>query len=307
MVKPVLLAVDDDPEVLGAVERDLRSHYRSDYRILKASSGAEALEAARQLKQRGTPVALFLVDERMPGMTGTEFLREVLKLHPDSRRVLLTAYADTQAAISGINDVGLDHYLLKPWDPPAERLYPVLDDLLSDWTAHVRLPYEGIRVAGARSSPRSFAVKEFLSGNQIPYQWIDVDQDSPTRELIRSFGAETKLPVVLFPDGGFLAAPSNRELAEKTGMQTKATLPFYDLLIVGGGPAGLAARSTGPRKACARRSSSRGRPEARPARARGSRTTSASPRASPAPTSRGARPLRPAASAPRSSRTRSSA
>jgi thioredoxin reductase (NADPH) len=241
VAKPVLLAVDDDPEVLGAVERDLRSHYRSDYRILKASSGAEALEAARQLKQRGTPVALFLVDERMPGMTGTEFLREVIKIHPDARKVLLTAYADTQAAISGINDVGLDHYLLKPWDPPTDRLYPVLDDLLSDWTAHVRLPYEGIRIAGARSSPRSFAVKEFLSGNQIPYQWIDVDQDSPTRELIRSFGAETKLPVVLFPDGGFLAAPSNRELAEKTGMQTKATLPFYDLLIVGGGPAGLAA------------------------------------------------------------------
>ncbi len=241
MAKPVILSVDDDPEVLGAIERDLRQHYRNDYRILKAASGAEALDAARQLKQRGTPVALFLVDERMPGMTGTEFLREGIKLHPEARRVLLTAYADTQAAISGINDVGLDHYLLKPWDPPAERLYPVLDDLLSDWTAHVRLPYEGIRVAGARSSPRSFAVKEFLSGNQVPYQWIDVDADAPTRELIRSFGAETRLPVVLFPDGSFLAAPSNRELAEKTGMQTKARLPFYDLLIVGGGPAGLAA------------------------------------------------------------------
>lgn len=174
-------------------------------------------------------------------MSGTEFLREAIKLHPESRRVLLTAYADTQAAISGINDVGLDHYLLKPWDPPAERLYPVLDDLLSDWTVHVRLPYDGIRVAGAQSSPRSFAVKEFLSSNQIPYQWIDVDQDPSTRELIRSFGAETKLPVVLFPDGTFLAAPTTRELAEKTGMQTKARLPFYDLLIVGGGPAGLAA------------------------------------------------------------------
>lgn len=241
MVKPVILAVDDDPEVLGAVERDLKQHYRSDYRILKAASGAEALEAARQLKQRGTPVALFLVDERMPGMSGTEFLHEAVKLHPTARRVLLTAYADTQAAISGINDVGLDHYLLKPWDPPDQRLYPVLDDLLSDWTAHVRLPYEGIRVAGARSSPRSFAVKEFLSGNQVPYQWLDVDQDPPTRELIRSFGAEARLPVVLFPDGSFLAAPTNRELAGKIGMQTKAQLPFYDLLIVGGGPAGLAA------------------------------------------------------------------
>jgi thioredoxin reductase (NADPH) len=241
VAKPIILAVDDDPEVLGAVERDLRHHYRSDYRILKAVSGREALDASRQLKQRGTPIALFLVDERMPGMTGTEFLREAIVLFPESRRVLLTAYADTQAAISGINDVGLDHYLLKPWDPPAERLYPVLDDLLSDWTAHVRLPYDGIRVAGARSSPRSYAVKEFLSSNHVPYQWIDVDGDPPTRELIRSFGDSSRLPVVFFPDGSRLAAPTNRELAEKIGMQTRANLPFYDLAIVGGGPAGLAA------------------------------------------------------------------
>ena len=191
MAKPVILTVDDDLEVLGAIERDLRSHYRSDYRILKAGSGREALEAARQLKERGTPIALFLVDQRMPEMTGTELLSEVLRLYPDSRRVLLTAYADTQAAITGINDVGLNHYLLKPWDPPDQRLYPVLDDLLSDWTAHVRLPYDGIRVAGARSSPRSYAVKEFLSSNQVPYQWIDVDEDPPTRELIRTFGRQS--------------------------------------------------------------------------------------------------------------------
>jgi thioredoxin reductase (NADPH) len=241
VAKPVILTVDDDLEVLGAIERDLRSHYRSDYRILKAGSGREALEAARQLKERGTPIALFLVDQRMPEMTGTELLREVLKLYPDSRRVLLTAYADTQAAIAGINDVGLNHYLLKPWDPPDQRLYPVLDDLLSDWTAHVRLPYEGIRVAGARSSPRSYAVKEFLSSNQVPYQWVDVDEDPPTRELIRTFGNSSKLPVLLFPDGSHLVAPTNRELAEKIGMQTRASLPFYDLVIVGGGPAGLAA------------------------------------------------------------------
>jgi len=241
LVKPVILSVDDDPEVLGAVERDLRQHYRSDYRILKAGSGGEALEAVRQLKERGSPVALFLVDERMPGMTGTEFLREAIKLHPDARRVLLTAYADTQAAISGINDVGLDHYLLKPWDPPGERLYPVLDDLLSDWTAHVRLPYDGIRVAGARSSPRSYAVKEFLSSNQIPYQWVDVDRDPSTRELIRSFGDSSRLPVVFLPDGSHMTAPTNRELAERIGMQTRGRLPFYDLAIMGGGPAGLAA------------------------------------------------------------------
>jgi thioredoxin reductase (NADPH) len=241
VAKPVIFSVDDDPEVLGAVERDLRQHYRGDYRIMKAGSGQEALGAARELKRRGTAVALFLVDERMPGMSGTEFLREALKIHPESRRVLLTAYADTQAAISGINDVGLDHYLLKPWDPPEERLYPVLDDLLSDWTANVRLPYQGIRVAGARTSPRSYAVKEFLSNNQVPYQWIDVDKDAPTRELILSLGDPGRLPVLLFPDGSYLAAPSNRELAEKIGLQTKARLPFYDVAIVGGGPAGLAA------------------------------------------------------------------
>ena len=241
MVRPAILAVDDDREVLGAVERDLRQHYRSDYRILRASSGHEALEAARQLKQRGTPIALFLVDERMPGMSGTEMLREALKIHPDSRRVLLTAYADTEAAISGINEVGLDHYLLKPWDPPSERLYPVLDDLLSDWRARWRPPYEGIRVAGARSSPKSYAVKEFLSSNQIPYQWIDVDQDAPTREVIQAIGDPGRLPVVFFPDGSYLVAPGNRELAGKVGLQTVARLPFYDVAIVGGGPAGLAA------------------------------------------------------------------
>ena len=241
MAKPVIFSVDDDPEVLGAIERDLRHRYGNDYRILKARSGREALEAVRQLKQRGTPVALFLVDERMPGMSGTELLREVIKLYPDSRRVLLTAYSDTQAAISGINDVGLDYYLLKPWTPPGERLYPVLDDLLSDWTAHVRLPYEGIRVAGDRSSPRSYALKDFLSSNQIPYQWIDVERDPSIRELIGSFGDGSALPVVLFPDGSHLAAPTNRELAEKIGLQTRARLPFYDLAIIGAGPAGLAA------------------------------------------------------------------
>ena len=241
MLKPVILAVDDDPEVLGAIERDLRQHYRSDYRILKAASGLEALEASRQLKERGAPIALLLVDERMPGMSGTQMLREALKIHPDSRRVLLTAYADTEAAISGINDVGLDHYLLKPWDPPSERLYPVLDDLLSDWRARWRPPFEGIRVAGARSSPKSYAVKEYLSNNQVPYQWVDVDQDPSARELIRTTGNAERLPVVFFPDGSRLVSPSSRELAEKIGLQTHAKLPFYDVVIVGAGPAGLAA------------------------------------------------------------------
>jgi thioredoxin reductase (NADPH) len=241
MTKPVILSVDDDPEVLGAIERDLRQHYRNDYRILKAGSAHEALDAATQLKQRGTPVALFLVDQRMPEMTGTDLLREVMKLHPDSRKVLLTAYADTEAAISCINDVGLDHYLLKPWDPPDQRLYPVLDDLLSDWTAHVRLPFDGIRIVGSRWSPQSYAAKEFLSRNLVPYQWIDLEKDPPTRELVKSLvGDLTCLPVILFPDGSYLQSPTNLQLAEKVGLHTQASLPFYDLVIVGCGPAGSA-------------------------------------------------------------------
>jgi len=240
--RPVIMTVDDDPEVLNAIDHDLRQHYRSEYRVLKASSGALALEAARELMTRGTPIALFLVDERMPEMTGTALLRELRKLYPDARKVLLTAYADTEAAIRGINDVGLDHYLMKPWDPPALRLYPVLDDLLSDWCAHVRLPYEGIRVAGASWSPQSYAIKEFLSRNGVPYQWVDVEQEASVRELVAGIaGDRTRLPVVLFPDGTALVQPTTGELAEKAGMQTRATLPFYDLIIVGGGPAGLAA------------------------------------------------------------------
>ena len=238
MAKPVILSVDDDREVLGAVERDLRRHYRSDYRVLTASSGQEGLEAARQLKRRGTPIALFLVDERMPVMTGTEMLAEVSKLHPDSRKVLLTAYADTEAAIRGINDVGLDHYLLKPWDPPELQLYPVLDDLLSDWAATVRLPYQGIRVVGSPLSPQSYAVKEFLSRNGVPYQWLDVHADPSVRELV---GDTSQLPVVLLEDGTALTQPSNHELADRIGLHTRASRPFYDVVIVGGGPAGLAA------------------------------------------------------------------
>ena len=238
MAKPVILSVDDDREVLGAVERDLRRHYRSDYRVLTASSGQEGIEAARQLKRRGTPIALFLVDERMPVVSGTEMLAEVAKLHPDSRKVLLTAYADTEAAIRGINEVGLDHYLLKPWDPPELQLYPVLDDLLSDWAATVRLPYEGIRVVGSPLSPQSYAVKEFLSRNGVPYQWLDVQADPSVRELL---GDTSQLPVVLLEDGTALTQPSNTELADRIGLHTQADRPFYDLVIVGGGPAGLAA------------------------------------------------------------------
>ena len=241
MARPVIMSVDDDPQVLGAIERDLRHHYKNDYRVLKAGSAHEALDTARQLKHRGTPVALFLVDQRMPEMTGTQLLAEVKVLHPDARKVLLTAYADTEAAIESINEIGLDHYLMKPWDPPEQKLYPVLDDLLSEWKSRVHLPYEGIRIAGARFSPQSYAVREFLSRNQVPYQWIDIDEDASMRKLISEFpGGLAKLPVVLFADGTYLTAPSNQELAEKAGLHTQAKSRFYDVAVIGGGPAGLA-------------------------------------------------------------------
>jgi thioredoxin reductase (NADPH) len=242
MAKPVIMTVDDEPEVLNAVERDLRTRYAADYRIVKAGSGTQALDAVQQLKQRNAAVALFLVDARMPQMSGTQFLLQARQIYPEARKVLLTAYADTNVAIAGINEVQLDHYLMKPWDPPAERLYPVLDDLLSDWSASFRPPFDGIRVAGSLWSPTSHAVKDFLSRNQTPYQWLDVERDAAARaEAEAASPGLRKLPVVFFPDGTTLLEPGTRALAEKIGLQTTATRPFYDLLIVGGGPTGLAA------------------------------------------------------------------
>jgi thioredoxin reductase (NADPH) len=241
VTKPVILVVDDDREVLGAIERDLRKQYRSQYRIIAAGSPREALEAARRLKSRNIPAALFLVDQRMPDMTGTQLLVELKKLFPESKKVLLTAYADTEAAIAAINEVGLDHYLMKPWDPPEQKLYPVLDDLLESWASSFRMPFEGVRIVGSKWSPQSYATREFLSRNQIPYEWIDIEQDAPIRELVISIaGGTSRLPVVLLADGSSLIAPTNFDLAEKVGLQTSAKLPFYDVVIVGGGPAGLA-------------------------------------------------------------------
>ena len=241
MKKPIILSVDDDPEVLAAIERDLRQHYKNEYRIVRANSAKEGMEAVQQIKLRGNSIALFLVDQRMPEMSGTDFLRDACKIHPDSRKVLLTAYADTEAAISSINDIGLDHYLMKPWDPPEQRLYPVLDDLLTEWKMRIRLPFDGIRIAGAQWSAQSYDVKEFLSRNQVPYQWIDIETDEPMRALVESItGDSNRLPVVFFADGTHLVAPTQMEVAEKAGLQTHAKLPFYDLVIVGGGPAGLA-------------------------------------------------------------------
>jgi thioredoxin reductase (NADPH) len=242
MVKPIILAVDDEPQVLNAVMRDLRAYFGEGYRLIKIESGAAALETVHQLKRRNEPVALFLVDQRMPEMSGTEFLIEALKFYPDARKVLLTAYADTEAAIQSINDIGLDHYLLKPWDPPDERLYPILDELLTDWHMKVDLPYDGIRVAGTLWSPTSHLVKDFLTRNLIPYQWLDIEQDPVARALVDTVvQGHPHLPVVFFPDGEALIEPDNLTLATKVGMQTQASQPFYELIIIGGGPAGLGA------------------------------------------------------------------
>ena len=240
--KPVILAVDDDNEVLGAVERDLKQRYRQKYRVVSARSSSQAMEVAEELRRRGTPVALFLADQRMPETTGTEFLARVRKVHPDAKRALLTAYADSAAAIDAINSVGLDYYLMKPWDPPEDRLYPVIDDLLADWSAKARPSFEGVRVLGSRWSPQSYEARDFLSRNQIPYQWIDIDQDEPMRDLALSAngGDPSRLPVVLLPDGTTLTQPSTGELGGKCGLQTVPERPYYDLAIIGAGPAGLA-------------------------------------------------------------------
>jgi len=242
MVKPIILSVDDDIYVLNAIVRDLQQHYGRDYRVVQAGSGAEALDTVLKLKQRNAPVALFLVDQRMPEMTGTEFLAKTMDFYPDARKALLTAYADTEAAITSINEIDLDHYLMKPWDPPEQNLYPTLDDLLSDWQATVQLPYDGIRVAGTLWSPQSHNVKDFLSRNRIPYQWQDIEIDEEARVLVDSVvEGDKRLPVVFFPDGSTLIQPNYRILAEKVGLQTQATQPYYDLIILGAGPAGLGA------------------------------------------------------------------
>jgi thioredoxin reductase (NADPH) len=246
MVKPVILAMDDDAEVLRAVERDLRRQYSNSYRVMRAGSGHAALEVVRELKLRGNTVALFLVDQRMPGMSGVEFLEQAITLYPDAKRVLLTAYADTDAAIAAINSAGVNHYLLKPWDPPEENLYPVLDDLLDDWLADFHPPFEGIRVIGNRWSPATHSLKDFLARNHVPYQWLDVEGqefDNEVRNLIELLSEDERgrLPLVLLPDGTRLYQPGSLEIAERVGLSTRATEEFYDLAIVGGGPAGLAA------------------------------------------------------------------
>jgi thioredoxin reductase (NADPH) len=244
MPKPILLSVDDDPEVLRAVERDLRRKYGEQYRVMRAESGRTALDTLEKLKLRGDPVALLLVDQRMPEMTGVDFLERAMAIAPSAKRVLLTAYADTDAAIRAINEVRIHYYLMKPWDPPEQNLYPFLDDLLADWQANYRPPYDGIKVIGNRWSPRSHAIRDFLGRNLIPVRWLDVDASEEARNLLAKISGAADaptLPVVLFPDGEHLADPEPRDIAGRIGLRTHAEKPFYDLVVVGAGPAGLAA------------------------------------------------------------------
>ncbi len=245
MARPVILTIDDDPDVLLSIERDLRQRYSEKYRIMRADSGRSALDLLKRLQQRNEAVALLLVDHRMPQMNGIETLIEAVKLYPDAKRVLLTAYADTEAAIKAINDVQLHHYLLKPWHPPEQNLYPVLDDLLDDWYASYRPPFEGVRVLGTRWSPKSYEMRDFLARNQVPYQWLDAeaaDRVPEVRQLLQTFPGHTpKLPTVIFPTGEPLEQAAPQQVAERLGLHTRAGLEFYDVAIIGGGPAGLAA------------------------------------------------------------------
>jgi thioredoxin reductase (NADPH) len=245
MAKPILLSVDDDSDVLRAIERDLRSNYGAEYRVIGSDSPQGALTLLKQLKVRNDSVALLLADQRMPHMDGVSFLQEGMRIFPEAKRALLTAYADTNAAISAINEANINYFFLKPWDPPTEHLYPQLDDLLEDWRASYRPTYEGIRVLGTRWSPRSYELRDFLARNRVPYQWIDVElsaNDPETKRLLEALGPEaSSLPVVLFPDGTKLLESVPAEVAQRVGLRTRAQTNFYDLAIVGGGPAGLAA------------------------------------------------------------------
>jgi thioredoxin reductase (NADPH) len=242
MKKPILLVVDDDPQVLRAVVRDLRNAYAKDYRVLSTASAKEALESLTELKNKNEVVALFLSDQRMPEMLGVEFLQKAKELFPNAKRVLLTAYSDTEAAIRAINDVQLDYYLMKPWDPPEEKLYPALNDQLEDWSTKHIPSFEGIRIVGFQWSPRSHQVKDFLSGNLIPYQWMDIESHDQGKQLIELNQINTKdLPAVFFADGSFLLNPDIQQVGERTGMRSKASKPMYDVTIIGAGPAGLAA------------------------------------------------------------------
>ncbi len=240
--KPIIFVVDDNVEVSRAVERDLRKKYGDTYRVIRTDSPRDALATVKQLNLRNEVIALFVSDHRMPDMNGVEFLAEAMNIYPDAKKVLLTAYADTEAAIQAINLIRIDHYLMKPWDPPEENLYPILNDLLDDWQSTYRPAFDGIRVIGNQWSSLSHMIKDFLAQNQIPYTWMDIERSGAATSLLASSNLTPDvLPVVLFPDGHYFIQPTMQQLAEKSGLQIRAEQPFYDLAIVGGGPAGLAA------------------------------------------------------------------
>jgi thioredoxin reductase (NADPH) len=242
MSEPVIFVVDDDSQVLAAIRRDMRSRYRAEYRVLAANSGEEALAAIKELKARGDALAMLISDQRMPSMLGVDLLARCREIYPIARRVLLTAYSDVKAAIRGINEAHLDHYLEKPWDPPEEHLFPAIDDLLSAWQAEYRPEVTGLRLAGHQWSPRSHDIKDFMAGNLIPYRWLDAEKDPDARRLLDAAGlAAADLPVVFLEDGTVLKNPDPRQLAERLGLPMSAKLDLYDLVIVGAGPAGLAA------------------------------------------------------------------
>jgi thioredoxin reductase (NADPH) len=242
MKKPIIFSVDDDPQVLKAIGRDLRSQYRKEYRIISTTSANEALETLVELKKKGENVALFLSDQRMPEMLGVEFLEKAQDYYPEAKRILLTAYSDTDAAIKAINDVQLDYYLMKPWDPPEEKLFPIINDQLEEWQGSYTPDFHGIKVIGYQYSPKSHHVKDFLSGNLFPYLWLDIDSNPKAVELLELNNLEKKdLPVVVFEDGAVLTDPELSALGEKIGFKVSATNEMYDVVIIGAGPAGLAA------------------------------------------------------------------
>ncbi len=242
MSEPIIFCVDDDPQVLRAIRRDIKTKYRKEYKVLSTEVVAEALQSLHGLKNKGETIALFIADQRMPNMDGVSFLVKAKEVFPDAKRVLLTAYSDTDAAIKAINEVKLDYYLMKPWDPPEEKLYPVIDDLLDDWQNNYKPGFKGIKVVGYQFSPKSHEVKEFLAGNLVPYQWLDVETSTEARQLIEMNSINLKeLPVIFFEDGLYMVMPSIKDLAKKVGLNASNKLEMYDVAIIGAGPAGLAA------------------------------------------------------------------
>ena len=240
--KPIIFSIDDDLQVLRSLKSDLRSEFKQEYRIISTDSAKEALSSLLEMKKKGEEVALFISDQRMPEMPGVDFLEKAREIYPDARRVLLTAYSDTDAAIKAINEVQLDYYLMKPWDPPTERLYPVINDLLDEWQSNYRPAFRGIRMVGYQYSPKSHILKDFLSGNLVPYQWMDIESNAEAEELLALHQLERKnLPAIFFEDGSFLADPEVTALAARVGLQPTAKSALYDVAIIGAGPAGLAA------------------------------------------------------------------